>query len=564
MFFSMHWLLYYATSAPLHDGSSSANIPLFLTGNSRFLSLKRARVPRALLNFLGGFPVAIDASKEDLLIGVCGAGAMGRGIVQVAAAGGVNVRVFDINKEQLKDAVKFIDNMLSRAVEKGRMEADAHKVAINRIQMIDSMEGFRECDVVIEAATENLDIKKKIFEEIEKNVRDETIIATNTSSLSVTTIASACEKPERIAGFHFFNPVPLMRLVEVIDGVLTLPEVGDQLMVLGARMTREPVRLKDAPGFLVNQVGRGYNVETQHLQAECVGEFADLDRILRDGAGFRMGPFELMDLTGLDVTHPASELIYRQFFDEPRYRPSTVMQSRMEAGILGRKTGRGYYRYEDGKKVEPDAKPAPEYDGRSVWISKAEPDGHTALSEIVDKCGGQIDNGDTPSPVSLILVTPVGQEVTQAAIEQGLDATRTLGVDYLIGLSTHRTVVTNPATKSEYRDSAHGLLTADDVGATVVRDCPAFVCQRVLSTICNIGCQIAQLGTAEPDDIDKAVVLGLNYPSGPLTFGETLGAKNVLRILEGLYASYGDPRYRPSPWLRRRALLGLSLFDTEI
>ena len=560
----MHWLLCCATSAPLHDGSSSANIPLFLAGNSRFLFLKRARVPRALLNFLGGFPVAIDASKEDLLIGVCGAGAMGRGIVQVAAAGGVNVRVFDINKDQLKDAVSFIDNMLGRAVEKGRMEADAHKVAINRIQMIDSMEGFRECDIVIEAATENLDIKKKIFEEIEKNVRDETIIATNTSSLSVTTIASACEKPERIAGFHFFNPVPLMRLVEVIDGVLTLPEVGDQLMVLGARMTREPVRLKDAPGFLVNQVGRGYNVETQHLQAECVGEFADLDRILRDGAGFRMGPFELMDLTGLDVTHPASELIYRQFFDEPRYRPSTVMQSRMEAGILGRKTGRGYYRYEDGKKVEPDAKPAPEYDGRSVWISKAEPDGHTALSEIVDKCGGQIDNGDTPSPVSLILVTPVGQEVTQAAIEQGLDATRTLGVDYLIGLSTHRTVVTNPATKSEYRDSAHGLLTADDVGATVVRDCPAFVCQRVLSTICNIGCQIAQLGTAEPDDIDKAVVLGLNYPSGPLTFGETLGPKNVLRILEGLYASYGDPRYRPSPWLRRRALLGLSLFDTEI
>lgn len=564
MFFSMHWLLCCATSAPLHDGSSSANIPLFLAGNFRFLFLKRARFPRALLNFLGGFPVAIDASKEDLLIGVCGAGAMGRGIVQVAAAGGVNVRVFDINKDQLKDAVSFIDNMLGRAVEKGRMEADAHKVAINRIQMIDSMEGFRECDIVIEAATENLDIKKKIFEEIEKNVRDETIIATNTSSLSVTTIASACEKPERIAGFHFFNPVPLMRLVEVIDGVLTLPEVGDQLMVLGARMTREPVRLKDAPGFLVNQVGRGYNVETQHLQAECVGEFADLDRILRDGAGFRMGPFELMDLTGLDVTHPASELIYRQFFDEPRYRPSTVMQSRMEAGILGRKTGRGYYRYEDGKKVEPDAKPAPEYDGRSVWISRAEPDGHTALSEIVDKCGGQIDNGDTPSPVSLILVTPVGQEVTQAAIEQGLDATRTLGVDYLIGLSTHRTVVTNPATKSEYRDSAHGLLTADDVGATVVRDCPAFVCQRVLSTICNIGCQIAQLGTAEPDDIDKAVVLGLNYPSGPLTFGETLRPKNVLRILEGLYASYGDPRYRPSPWLRRRALLGLSLFDTEI
>ena len=178
--------------------------------------------------------MAIDASKEDLLIGVCGAGAMGRGIVQVAAAGGVSVRVFDINKEQLQDAVNFIDSMLGRAVEKGRMEVDDHKAAVNRIEMIDSMAGFRECDIVIEAATENLDIKKKIFEEIEKNVGNETIIATNTSSLSVTTIASACEKPERIAGFHFFNPVPLMRLVEVIDGVLTDPEVGDQLMILGS------------------------------------------------------------------------------------------------------------------------------------------------------------------------------------------------------------------------------------------------------------------------------------------------------------------------------------------
>ena len=290
--------------------------------------------------------MVVDASKEDLLIGVCGAGAMGRGIVQVASVGGVRVKVFDINNEQLEEALKFIDNMLGRAVEKGRMEEKTRQDAVSRIELVGAISDFSDCEIVIEAATENLEIKKKIFAEIEDVVSDKTIIATNTSSLSVTTIASACKRPERIAGFHFFNPVPLMKLVEVIDGVLTEPYVGDQLMVLGSRMTREPVRLKDAPGFLVNQVGRGYNVETQHLQAECVGEFVDLDRILRDGAGFRMGPFELMDLTGLDVTHPASELIYRQFFDEPRYRPSPVMQSRMEAGILGRKTNRGYYVYE--------------------------------------------------------------------------------------------------------------------------------------------------------------------------------------------------------------------------
>jgi len=508
--------------------------------------------------------LVVDASKEDLLIGVCGAGAMGRGIVQVASVGGVRVKVFDINKEQLEEAFKFIDNMLGRAVEKGRMQQEARQDAVSRIELVGAISDLSDCEIVIEAATENLEIKKKIFAEIEDVVSDNTIIATNTSSLSVTTIASACKRPERIAGFHFFNPVPLMKLVEVIDGVLTEPCVGDQLMTLGSRMTREPVRLKDAPGFLVNQVGRGYNVETQHLQAECVGEFVDFDRILRDGAGFRMGPFELMDLTGLDVTHPASELIYRQFFDEPRYRPSPVMQSRMEAGILGRKTNRGYYVYENGKKLEPETKALPKYDGGPVWISKAEPDGHAALSDVANSCGAKIVTGDTPPDGALILVTPVGQEVTQTVVDQGLDATRTLGVDYLVGLGTHRTVVSNPATSIEYRDRALGLLNNDGVGATAIRDCPAFVCQRVLATICNIGCQIAQLGTAEPEDIDKAVVLGLNYPSGPLSFGETLGPKNVLKILEGLYTSYGDPRYRPSPWLRRRAMLGLSLFDKEI
>lgn len=508
--------------------------------------------------------MAVDASKNDLLIGVVGAGAMGRGIVQVAAAGGIQVKVFDIDKDQLKDAVEFIDTMLGRAVEKGRIDEGSHKNSMSRIKMVESMSSLSDCEIVIEAATENLEIKKKIFSDIENVVNDSAIIATNTSSLSVTTIASACKIPERIAGFHFFNPVPLMKLVEVIDGVLTDPYVGDQLMTLGLRMTREPVRLKDAPGFLVNQVGRGYNVETQHLQAECVGKFADLDRILRDGAGFRMGPFELMDLTGLDVTHPASELIYRQFFDEPRYRPSPVMQSRMEAGILGRKTNRGYYIYENGKKLEPKTERPPEYDGGAVWISGAEPEGYEALSEITAQCGATIVTGNSPPADCLILVTPVGQEVTQAVVEQGLDPSRTLGVDYLVGLGTHRTIVTNPSTLPEYRDRALGLLNNDGVGATVIRDCPAFVCQRVLATICNIGCQIAQLGTAEPEDIDKAVVLGLNYPSGPLTFGETLGAKKVLRILEGLYNSYGDPRYRPSPWLRRRAMLGMSLFDKEI
>jgi 3-hydroxybutyryl-CoA dehydrogenase len=506
----------------------------------------------------------VDASKKDLLIGISGAGAMGRGIAQVAAAGGVAVRLYDLNQAQAKDAYGFIEKMLGRAAEKGQMTADAVKAAMGRIALVDDVKAFAPCEIVIEAATENLEIKKKIFAQLEAVVAEDAIIATNTSSLSVTTIASACKRPQRVAGFHFFNPVPLMRLVEVIEGILTEPWVGDALMTLGKRMTREPVRLKDAPGFLVNQVGRGYNIECQHIQHEGVADYVDLDRILREGAGFRMGPFELLDLTALDVTHPATELIYHQFYQEPRYRPSSVMRARLEAGLLGRKVGRGYYAYPDGKQVVPEEAPPPAYDGRPVWISPVEKDGFRALSEIVGKIGAPLDRGDKPGRDSLILVTPIGEDITTTALAQGLDPARTLGVDTLVGLKTRRTVMTNPATKAAFRAAAHGLMTQDGVKATVIRDCPGFVGQRVISMICNIGCQIAQFGTAAPEDIDKAVVLGLNYPNGPLTFGEVLGPRNILRILDALICFYGDPRYRASPWLRRRAALGLSLFAKEI
>ena len=180
-------------------------------------------------------------------------------------------------------------------------------------------------------------------------------------------------RPERVAGMHFFNPVPLMKLVEVIDGVRTAPHVAGVLMDLGKRMARTPVHVKDAPGFLVNQVGRGYNIECAHIASDGVAGYADIDRICRDAVGFRMGPFELMDLTAVDVTHPATNLIYEQFYHEPRFRPATLMQMQLDAGLLGRKVGNGFYVYEDGKAQIAEEAPAPDFDGRPVWISKVEP-----------------------------------------------------------------------------------------------------------------------------------------------------------------------------------------------
>jgi 3-hydroxybutyryl-CoA dehydrogenase len=340
--------------------------------------------------------------------------------------------------------------------------------------------------------------------------------------------------------------------------------VGEALMAVGRRMTREPVRLKDAPGFLVNQVGRGFTLEAAHLAYEGVAGFADVDRVMRDVGGFRMGPFELMELTGLDVTQPASELIYNQFFQEPRYRPNLIMRSRYEAGVLGRKTKRGFYDYDAEMKplVQPEP-PAPAARPESVWVSPVEAQGHAALVGLLGKLGARRETAAKPSSGALILVTPIGEDATTCAVEQGLDPGRTVAVDTLFPMVKRRTIMGTPVTDAAYRDAAHGLLAADGVPVTVCRDSPGFIAQRIVAMIVNIGCSIAQSRTARPADIDKAVMLGLNYPTGPFKFGDVLGPDRVYKVLSSMCRIYGDPRYRPNIWLTRRAKLGVSLLTPE-
>lgn len=507
--------------------------------------------------------MALDVQRPDLLIGVIGAGAMGRGIAQVAAAGGIRVRLTDAKPGAAQDAVKFIDGMLRRAVEKGTLKSDDAQSAVARIEIVDGPSDLKPCHAVIEAIVENPEIKQKLYAELEGIVADDCVIATNTSSLSVTLLANKLKRPGRFAGFHFFNPVPLMRLVEVIDGVLTEPWVGDALMALGRRMTREPVRVKDAPGFLVNQVGRGYSLEASHLVSEGVTTFVAVDRVMRDVGGFRMGPFELMDLTALDVTQPASELLYGQFFHEARYRPSLVMRSRLDAGILGRKTKRGFYDYSSGEQSVPAEAPAPSERPESVWLSKADPSGHAALSALLDKLGAPVEAGARPSDRALILVTPLGTDTTTSALEQELDPMRTVAVDTLFPMVKRRTIMTCPITAPKYRDMAHGLLASDGVPVVCTHDSPGFIAQRIIAMIVNIGCSVAQNQTATPADIDKAVTLGLNYPHGPLAFGDRLGAGRILEVLSNMQRVTGDQRYRPTLWLSRRARLGVSLLTPD-
>ena len=504
-----------------------------------------------------------DANSRDLIVGVVGAGAMGRGIAQVAAAGGCRVLLCDARPEAVAEALDFIGGMFDRAVSKGRMEAAAAAEAKARLTPADSIAQLGAADVVIEAVTESIDLKRRIFAEIEAVVAEDAVVASNTSSLSITRIAAECSRPERVAGFHFFNPVPLMPLVEVIAGVRTDPAVCDFLMALGRRMTRTPVRVADAPGFLVNQVGRGYTLEATHLVSEGVADFVTVDRIMREAAGFRMGPFELMDLTALDVTHPASVEIYEQSYHEPRFRPAILMGQRLQAGLFGRKTGQGHYRYEAGKQQVPDEPPAPAFSGGRFWIDPTLPAAASALAGIVEAAGGTIDRGREPAEDSILLVTPLGEDATAFAVAHGLDASRTVAVDPLFDFKGRRSLMGTPVTRPEVLATAHAMLAADGTPASVLRDSPGFVAQRVIAMIVNIGAQVATRRIASPEDIDRAVTLGLNYPHGPLGFADALGAGRVLAILEGITRCTGDPRYRPDPWLRRRAQLGISALTPE-
>nr|WKF59013.1 3-hydroxyadipyl-CoA dehydrogenase [Paraburkholderia busanensis] len=495
-------------------------------------------------------------------IGIVGTGAMGRGIAQIAALAGLTVRLYDANPAAVGAARDYLADTFAKLTAKGKLDQARSLAALANVSGAQGIGELAGCDLVVEAIVEKLDVKQALFRELETVVSGRCVLASNTSSLSITAIAAGCTDPSRVAGFHFFNPVPLMKVVEVIDGLRGDPAAGDALMDLARRMGHTPVRAKDMPGFIVNHAGRGMNTEGLRVAGEGVASFADIDRIMREQAGFRLGPFELLDLTALDVSHPVMESIYHQFYEEPRFTPSPVTGTRLAGGLIGRKTGEGFYRYEDGKQQLPAEAPAPAVAlPASVWISRRYPHARDAVVQLLAKTGVQLDDDATPAAGSLIVVTPFGHDATTAAVDEALDASRTVAIDALFPLvaAPRRTLMTTPATTRAARDAAHALFAADGVPVTVIRDSTGFVAQRVVATIINIGCDIAQKQIATPADIDLAVTLGLGYPRGPLALGDALGAPHILTILRNMFAVLGDPRYRPSPWLSRRAQLGLSL-----
>jgi 3-hydroxybutyryl-CoA dehydrogenase len=380
----------------------------------------------------------------------------------------------------------------------------------------------------------------------------------------VTVLARDAQHPRRIAGLHFFEPVPLMRIVEVIPGLRTAPAVVSALTALMRRIGHQAVVVKDFPGFVVNHIGRAVLTEGLRIVSEQIAPVGVIDRIVRHSLGLRMGPFELLDLIGLDVSQPVTEQIYQDFQHEPRLRPTPLLLLQVAAGLLGRKTRQGFYRHSaDGLDV-PDtpaiaaASLPPGISLPPLWIDRSDAVLHGRIRDHVSSTGTVFDDGDVAHAASLCVIAPVGEDATTAALRLGLDPSRTVAVDALSGLAPQATLMAAPTFEPALRQAALAIF-ARAGQVDWIEDSPGFVAQRTLAMIVNTACDVAQQGMARPADIDTAIQLALGYPSGPLALGDQAGAARVLQILDAMHRFYGDARYRASPWLRRRAALGVPL-----
>jgi 3-hydroxybutyryl-CoA dehydrogenase len=504
-------------------------------------------------------------SPEFKTVALVGTGAMGRGIAQMAAQAGSQVVLFDAQAGAAQNALKALQEQWDTLAGKGKISPEQAQSYKNSLSVAPDLKALAGSDLVVEAIIERLDAKRSLFAELETVVRPDAVLASNTSSLSVTAIAAGLQQPSRFVGYHFFNPVPLMRVVEVVAGLKTDPALCQRLANYAGQFGHVAVQAQDTPGFIVNHAGRAYGTEALRIVSEGVSDFATIDRILRDQVGFKLGPFELMDLTALDVSHPVMESIYNQYYQEPRYRPSVITAQRLAAGIVGKKVGEGFYKYIDGKP-QVAGEPAVPAAGNMppVWVSPRAAR-RAELLQLLKNLGAQIETGTSPSAQALCLVAPLGFDVTTVAVVERLDPARTVGIDMMLddAATKRRVLATNPATRTDMRDAAHALFARDNKAVSLIRDSGGFVAQRVVAAIVNIASDICQQRICSPGDLEKAVTLGLGYPMGPLNLGDKVGPANVLEILFNMQTVYGDPRYRPSPWLRRRGAIGLSLLQTE-
>jgi 3-hydroxybutyryl-CoA dehydrogenase len=503
----------------------------------------------------------MDAPK---VIGVVGAGTMGSGIAQLGAQSGARTLLFDAVEGAAEKGVARARGGIGKLVEKGRLEGDAEEIG-GRLEAITSIDAFAGAELIIEAAPERLELKHQIFGDLSR-VAPGAVLASNTSSIPITAIARATEDPSRVVGMHFFNPAPLMKLVEVVAGVASSDEALEVARAAGNAMGRRVIDAVDGPGFLVNRCNRPFTLESLRLLQEGIAPIEEIDRIVR-AAGFRMGPFELQDLVGVDVSFEVSKSFYELSFGEPRWRPSTLKAQKVAAGHLGRKTGQGWYAYNEGEPHRPEDPPAPEPgvpDGveGAVLISGFIPlaDELRALADDAGFAVAEEADGDVPwlivecgpaeedaaplqgAPRAILCAEGPLQALDQGGSAVGFHALPPVG---LVELTRTEATSDVAAARAEQFFSALGLPTA------WVADAPGLVLGRILAQVVNECAFAVGESVGSPEDVDAGMQLGLNYPTGPLEWADAISLDHIVMILDGLYEEYREERYRTAPLLRR-------------
>ena len=500
-------------------------------------------------------------------IGVVGAGTMGSGIALSALYAGYKVVLQDAFPASLEKGGAYIEKFLAKKEK---------SVLSESLQLTEEIGDLADCDLVIEAALEDLDLKRQIFADLEKHCAAEAILATNTSTLSVTAIAAACAHPGRIGGLHFFNPAPVLPLVEVIRAAQTSASTIEALLAFAESLGKTPVVVTDTPGFIVNRVARPFYGEALRILGEGAATHAQIDRIVEQAGDFRMGPFRLMDLIGIDINAGAMRSMYEQTHGEPRYRPHPIQMAKLASGDLGRKTGRGFYDYETKTpSSDKDKESGNEAEASgTLWLS----DGSWApdLAQELSEAGYALDHSPShTSPKAAFIVAgryenarelidewlpqlpqkaPIFAQTADVALSeylaQALDP-RIIGFDGLFAASKFLTLQRHQWLSREVQAQAEDLLTAAGFRWEWTDESPALVLPRILAQLVNEAAFALQDGVAESETIDTAMKLGVNYPLGPLEWGAKIGYQKVLAILDHLYAEFHEDRYRACGLLRR-------------